>query len=139
MFFSIIVVIYLACENAPYQHHFYCNYHIPLRIIAVLFSHKQNSSRSQSWEAKMSQLFKMAELRKFQTGHKQATFNFTFSDTNNFLCFLVLISFVVISQTIRLTFCHSGGSTEHKSNRLLKHADLCHASSHAVMLFFSFT
>ena len=95
-------------------------------LIALLLSYKQHPLWSKSWETKTSQLFKMAELRKFQTEHKQAIFRFTFSDTNNFLCFVFLFLFLfiyfllVISHTIRLTFCYSGGSTEHKKQSPLK-------------------
>ena len=82
----------------------------------------------------------MAELRKFQTDHKQAIFKSTFSDANNFLFFLFfsfhfLYFLGAISYTIRLTFFYNGDSNEH--NRLSKHTDLCDATCHAVILFFT--
>ena len=63
--------------------------------------------------------------------HKQAILKLTFYNTDNFLYFLFrmyifIFFFAVISYTIRLTFCDSGGSTEQKNNRLSKHTNLCH-------------
>ena len=69
----------------------------------------------------------MAELREFQTEHKQAILKLTFYNTDNFLCFSFRGFFsAVIPYTIRLTFSDSGGSTEQKNNRPSKHTNLCH-------------
>ena len=67
----------------------------------------------------------MAELREFQTEHKQAILKLTFYNTDNFLCFLFWVFFfAVIPYIIRLTSCDSGGSTEQKNNRLSKHTNI---------------
>ena len=58
----------------------------------------------------------MAELREFQTEHKQAILKLMFYNTIiSFAFYCEFFFFAVISCTVRLTFCDSGGSTGQKT------------------------